>query len=290
MKLPEQIDAWVEEVPLLQQVGETLAGEIHQAILAGGDGTRNLADLLHGTWFGHPLHPALVTLPIGSWAAATLFDLLALTGDERAEYAADSLTALGVASAVPTVLAGLADYSAVSKSKLGSATLHALLMDVTLTLFIASLWQRVQGNRGSARLLSLLGSVVLGVGAYMGGHLSYGLKVGVDHAQADGPTAWTTVAQKDELAEGQPKRVEVDGNPILLYRHDGTIYAIGARCAHAGGPLEEGDFDGLCVTCPWHDSIFDLRDGSIVHGPTTYPQPNYRVRVQGDQVEVRLAE
>ena len=33
-----------------------------------------LKDLLHGTWLGHPLHPVLVQVPVGSWISAGLLD------------------------------------------------------------------------------------------------------------------------------------------------------------------------------------------------------------------------
>ena len=35
--------------------------------------------------------------------------------------------------------------------------------------------------------------------------------------------------------------------------------------------------------------VFDLRDGSIVHGPATQPQAGFDTRVRGGRVEIRLA-
>ena len=87
-----------------------------------------------------------------------------------------------------------------------------------------------------------------------------------------------------------PRRVEVEGSPVLLYRYQGRVYAIGAACGHDGGALEEGTFEGYCVTCPLHQSVYDLRDGSVVHGPTTYAEPQYEVRVQQGTLEVRPVE
>jgi nitrite reductase/ring-hydroxylating ferredoxin subunit len=89
-----------------------------------------------------------------------------------------------------------------------------------------------------------------------------------------------------DLYESDRRRIEVEGNPVLLYRYGGTIYAIGAVCSHAGGPLEEGTFEEYCVTCPWHDSVYDVRDGTLVHGPTTYNQPRYRARIRNGQIEL----
>ena len=85
-------------------------------------------------------------------------------------------------------------------------------------------------------------------------------------------------------------RVEVDGTPVLLYRDQTQILAIGARCSHAGGPLDEGTFDARnrCVQCPWHDSVFSLEDGQAVHGPASVSQPVFEVMVQdGDKIAVR---
>ena len=48
-----------------------------------------------------------------------------------------------------------------------------------------------------------------------------------------------------ELLEMQAKRVVLNDTPIMLYRRYGHIYAIGAVCSHAGGPLDEGKIDEL---------------------------------------------
>jgi len=61
-------------------------------------------------------------------------------------------------------------------------------------------------------------------------------------------------------------------------------------CAHGGGPLEEGSFDGTEVTCPWHDSVYDIHDGSVVNGPSCYAEPAYEVWVQDGMIALRLKE
>jgi len=63
---------------------------------------------------------------------------------------------------------------------------------------------------------------------------------------------------------------------------------MGAVCSHAEGPLEKGTFTGCQVQCPWHDSVFDLRSGRVVHGPALYPEPSYETRVRAGKVEIRL--
>ena len=66
---------------------------------------QRLRDVLHGVWLGHPLHPVLVQLPVGSFLSAGVLDLL--PGQERA---ADSLVGVGIASSLPAAAAGWADW------------------------------------------------------------------------------------------------------------------------------------------------------------------------------------
>ena len=77
---------------------------------------------------------------------------------------------------------------------------------------------------------------------------------------------------------------------MLLYRDGQKIYGVGAVCPHAGAPLEEGRFNEGEVTCPWHDSVFELCDGHVIHGPATHPLPYYGVRINQGQIEIRAAE
>jgi hypothetical protein len=51
---------------------------------------KEINEALSGTWLGHPAHPLLILLPMGSWISAVLLDWL---GGEDAETGADLLTA-----------------------------------------------------------------------------------------------------------------------------------------------------------------------------------------------------
>ena len=78
-----------------------------------------LVDFLQGKWLGHPLHPALVHVPIGAWIAACGFDLFVRFGGGSPALARVSLYCVGAGLllallAVPT---GLADWSSIKKEK-----------------------------------------------------------------------------------------------------------------------------------------------------------------------------
>lgn len=284
--------ARVETVGLEYEIAHRLpwldgvAATMEQAFepLLGQDAPRGPRDLLYGTWLGHPLHSAVVTVPVGSWSATAIFDLM---GEERA---ADLSLALGLAGAAGAAVTGAAQWqdatSQEAPRRLGA--LHAML-NVAATSLMAGSWVlRKQGRRGTGIALSTAG---LGIGlasAWLGGELAYTFGIGVDHAAFETPpTDWATVAALADLQDGKPIRVEVDGAPVMVLRQGEQIRAIGATCPHLSGPLEEGEIAGDTVTCPWHGSVFSLADGSLIHGPAMMPVAAYEVRVQDGQVAIR---
>ena len=101
----------------------------------------------------------------------------------------------------------------------------------------------------------------------------------------------TTVAAFADLDDGALTRVEPDeGEPLVLLRQGDAVLAASATCTHVGAPLDEGERDGTCVTCPWHGSIFDLTDGHVVNGPATAPLHAFETRIHDGDVQVRATD
>jgi nitrite reductase/ring-hydroxylating ferredoxin subunit/uncharacterized membrane protein len=271
----------IGELEALDQVTQPLARVAKKVIPAGP-----VKDVLSGTPLGHPLHPVLTDVAIGALTGATVLDLF---GRSRSEDAADLLLAVGLASAVPTAAAGWSDWSDTYGSEQRVGLVHALSNAVGLACFAASLAARRRGNRGLGRVLGLAGMTALSGGGFLGGHLSFAAGVGVNNTFLEhGPDDWTEAAKLSDLPEGSPTQVDVGDAAILLYRTGDQIAAIGSRCSHAGGPLQEGKIEAdRCVQCPWHGSVFRLDDGKVVHGPASIPQPAYDVRLAENRVEVR---
>ena len=125
------------------------------------------------------------------------------------------------------------------------------------------------------------------MGAYLGGHLVYNERIGVNHAPEELPNKFVPIVKESELREGKMCKADADGVPVLVVKRGHQIFVMAEKCSHLGGPLSEGDFDGETVTCPWHQSKFAIEDGSVVVGPAAYRQPCFEVRVREGQVEAR---
>ncbi|HEX6257663.1 MAG TPA: Rieske (2Fe-2S) protein [Euzebyales bacterium] len=241
-------------------------------------------DTLSGVWLGHRLHPMLTDAVIGTWVSAGLLDLL---GDDGDAAAARRLVGAGVAAALPTALAGLSDYSDLYDHGRRVAFVHAMAADVAAVLQVASLVARRVGRTRQGRLLSLAALSTIAAAGYLGGHLSQVLGVGVDHtAFEEGPKEWTDAGIAADQVVPTPTAVEVGGRRVLLARVDGQVVALSNACSHAGHPLDGGDVDDGCITCPFHGSVFRLADGAVVRGPAASPQPQYHVRERDGRIEV----
>jgi nitrite reductase/ring-hydroxylating ferredoxin subunit len=69
------------------------------------------------------------------------------------------------------------------------------------------------------------------------------------------------VAASSQVSDGILFAAHVDGEKFLLTRVKGRVYAVVDRCPHMGMSMAKGKIDGGVVTCPWHNSRFDLCTG-----------------------------
>lgn len=277
---------WLDPVGTSIQKG---VGAFYGALGAPG---RALKDVMHGTGLlGHSLHAALTDVPVGAWTAGVLADWIFVATGRIPAVAGDFALAVGLAGGILAALAGLTDHHETSGREMRTATLHGLTMTLAITVDLVSLAMRMwtPGMRLMAIVVATLGWTLALVGSYIGGHLTFGLGVTVNHnAFATGPTDYVRVGTRDDFPEGEMRRVDAKGLPVVIVRRKGLLHAMGAVCSHAGGPLDEGQLDGDVVTCPWHRSRFNFADGHVVGGPATFDQPPLIVRERGGVVEVKL--
>jgi uncharacterized membrane protein len=147
--------------------------------------------------YGHPLHPAMVTLPIGAWAASLAFDVASRVVDDPAFLVQGSrwLIAIGVLTALAAALVGFLDLFAIPG---GTRAYRVALVHMTLNLIVVVSYGVNFLLRGDAAgpggvgtwyiAASAVTLAVLGVSGFLGGELAYryGVRVADENAQASG--------------------------------------------------------------------------------------------------------
>lgn len=126
---------------------------------------------VRGAWLGHPLHPIAVTLPIGAWTSAAIFDLV-LSDPQSARR----LQAIGLAAFPPTAWLGWADFSALDVEQRRVGLLHAISNGAAAACFVAALRSK---SHGANRAWGLGGLLVVSLGGLLGGHLAYAQGAGL---------------------------------------------------------------------------------------------------------------
>src|SRR5262252_6016862 len=93
--------------------------------------------------YGHPLHPVLVTVPIGAWVASLCFDAASHVAGQAGTYAIGAywLIALGLAGAVVAASVGVIDLAAIPTRTpaFRTALVHMTVMLGSVSLYAVSL-------------------------------------------------------------------------------------------------------------------------------------------------------
>lgn len=285
-RLPHALSEQISAIDALDAPGRAIAKQIRNLLPAGG----GVKDAVSGSWLGHPLHPLLTDVPIGTWTSAMLLDLF---GGRASRPAAQKLIGLGLLAAAPTAASGWtewADTEPGNDAVRRVGMVHASANVTAVALYGASLTARRRGAHTTGVLFGLGGAAAMLAGSWLGGDLVFARGVGVNETLFDDdPDEWTPVLDASMLVDDRPMQASAGDRPLVIVRRNGTIHALADRCAHRGGPLHEAELEDDCIVCPWHGTRFRLEDGAVMRGPSAYRQPVYEARVNDGRVEVRVA-
>lgn len=98
------------------------------------------------------------------------------------------------------------------------------------------------------------------------------------------------VAKVDDIPDPGKLTLEVGDALVVLFHVDGQFYCLDDVCTHDGGPLGEGRLHDHAVACPRHGAQFDIRTGRPLTMPATVATLTHEVKVDGEDVYVRINE
>lgn len=145
--------------------------------------------------YGHPLHPAVVAVPIGAWTASLAFDIAShlVTQPQMAADAARWLIGFGLLGALAAAGLGFLDLLAIPT---GTRAFRTALIHMSVNLAATAAFGlgfalragAAPGPVGPAPLaVSVLALSAVGVAGYLGGTLAYryGVRVADESTQAE---------------------------------------------------------------------------------------------------------
>lgn len=159
----------------------SLAVQEYLAALAQTDAGKPIHAFLHGnSWLGHPMHAIVITVPVGAWSVSGWYDLRACFSDDpRFDAAADASLRVGIVGALLAAATGASQYLDTRGSVRRETSLHAVLNNAALGLYVGSWAARKRGRRRLGRVLATVGHTVVGVSGYLGGDIAYRHGVGM---------------------------------------------------------------------------------------------------------------
>ena len=95
---------------------------------------------------------------------------------------------------------------------------------------------------------------------------------------------WVRVANSESIPKGELTVVHLNGEQVALFNDGDSIFAFDNRCSHANGLLSEGEVNSGTITCPWHNSQFDVASGNPIKGPANRPLRSYLVKLKDGEV------
>jgi uncharacterized membrane protein len=168
----------VVDNPGIDHIAKPLSKAVRGAFESAGPTGREIKDALHGKWLGHPLHPALTSVPLGAWTTALALDCAA-NGDSGMRRAATFAMGVGLAGALGAAVTGLTDWCETGGQARREGLVHGLLNVSATALMATSYVLRKQGSDDDGRVCAWTGYAIALGAAYLGGELVFKQRVGV---------------------------------------------------------------------------------------------------------------
>ena len=131
---------------------------------------------------GHPVHPMLVTVPIGLWVFSLICDFVFLsTGDGRWAVTAYFSLGGGIIGALIAALPGLFDLLGLRDARARRIGIYHLVLNLAIVAVQAvNFWLRLQDDGNAevlTRAISIVAVAALVASGWLGGHLVHVLGV-----------------------------------------------------------------------------------------------------------------
>jgi len=156
---------------------------------------------------GHPIHPMLVTLPIGLWVFSFVCDLFFVFGGGAPDWRVVALYTMGggIVGALVAAIPGLIDLFSLTAELRKTALVHMAINLSIVAIYIVNFWLRLQAPGATGLVwLSALTVAMLLVSGWLGGKMVYlsGVAVSADEPAQERRTDASTRAASMHTSRG----------------------------------------------------------------------------------------
>ncbi len=102
--------------------------------------------------------------------------------------------------------------------------------------------------------------------------------------------SWIAVCNTGDVTEDFPKAVKVGEKELGIFKVEGEFFCLEDVCPHAYALLSDGFVEEGKVECPLHEAIFDIPTGKFESGPSCRDLQTFEVKVEGDEIFVKIEE
>lgn len=99
---------------------------------------------------------------------------------------------------------------------------------------------------------------------------------------------WIPACKTGDIDAEDLIRWDHGGRTFAIYNTEQGFFATDGLCTHEDQHLEDGLVTGMVIECPLHQGRFDIATGKALSAPVCVDLNTYAVKVEGDQVFVRL--
>ena len=99
---------------------------------------------------------------------------------------------------------------------------------------------------------------------------------------------WSRVASLGDIPDARGLATTAAGTELALFKVGDRVYCLEDNCPHRGAALSEGTILNGEIVCPWHGWRFALDNGECSTLPGSMSAKCFEVRVDGDDVHVKL--
>jgi 3-phenylpropionate/trans-cinnamate dioxygenase ferredoxin subunit len=99
------------------------------------------------------------------------------------------------------------------------------------------------------------------------------------------------VGSKSDFPVDETTGVKVNDIDVCIANCDGKLTAFDDSCTHAHAMLSGSEIEEGCeVMCPLHGARFNVETGAVLALPATRPLRMHEVKVEGNEVYIKINE